>query len=134
MIEWRPAMSVGHLVIDDDHKKLLSLINTFEASTSGEQIEAVLRELMDYTQMHFTREEALQRASRYPFHEAHHKAHQKLIHDVSQLCRKWEQVGDDAPEMVREIAAFFRKWLIEHILKEDMATKTYFTTLRRKSG
>jgi hemerythrin len=134
MIEWRPAMSVGHSVVDDDHKKLLSLINAFEAATDNDQIESVLRELMDYTQTHFSREEALQRACRYPFYEAHHKAHEKLIHDVSALCRKWEQIDGAAPAMVSEIANFFRKWLIEHILKEDMATKPHLETLRRKSA
>jgi len=127
-------MSIGHPVLDEDHKKLLALINTFEAATGSEEIEFVLCELLDYTRTHFAREEALQRACRYPFSEAHHKAHEKLFQDVSQLCRKWEQLEVPDQAMVGEIARFFRKWLIEHILKEDMATKPHLATLRKTSG
>ncbi|MEO5355501.1 MAG: hypothetical protein H7835_20150, partial [Magnetococcus sp. XQGC-1] len=64
-LEWSDNLSVGVDSIDDDHKRLVSLIRElFSASflgTGDEEIPAILKKLNNYTEYHFYREEALLR-------------------------------------------------------------------------
>ena len=63
VIQWSNQYSVGIDLLDADHKVLISLINQIdEAIRSSEPVELVRRvldALLDYTDYHFSREEAL---------------------------------------------------------------------------
>ena len=82
-VEWKDDYSVGIDSIDQQHKKLLNLINQLQTAvdySTGEQFEReALDELVDYTKTHFTYEEGLMRDNDYPDFEPHKAQHEKMF-------------------------------------------------------
>jgi len=74
-IEWKKSYSVGLDSIDDDHKKLLGMINQLQTAshytTDDKMIEHILDDLIDYTKYHFSREEKIMLDCEYPNLAAH---------------------------------------------------------------
>ena len=134
-ITWRDAMSVGDARVDDDHKHLIKLINAFEAIAEAgaepAKVEAVFKGLKAYTEEHFSREERLQLAARYPYYESHLKAHRGLIRQLEELRSEWQALaaGPGRDQALKDLAAFLRDWLVAHILKEDLRLKPYLAKL-----
>ena len=121
IIHWTPDFSVGVSSIDTDHKVLISLINQLDdairAGEPRETISRVLDALLDYTDYHFAREEAMMRACGYPEIEAHMRTHATLraqVHDIRDRYRR-------NPESMhsREVLAFLKNWLTAHIVGRD---------------
>ncbi len=89
LIVWRDQMSVDGGLIDQDHRVLIGIINDFSATqptpAAIPALQAILAKLDRYTQIHFEREEKLQRSIIYPFHDAHRRAHKDLIRQLSEV-------------------------------------------------
>lgn len=129
LIHWTPDFSVGVSSLDTDHKILINLINQLDdairAGEAGQTISGVLDALLDYTDYHFAREEALMRACGYPEFDAHVRTHNTLraqVHDIRVRYRR-------NPESLhgREVLAFLKNWLTAHIVGRD---KLYTTSMR----
>jgi len=121
IIHWTPDFSVGVSSLDTDHKVLISLINQLDdairAGEPRETVNRVLDALLDYTDYHFAREEALMRACGYPEIDAHMRTHATLraqVHDIRDRYRR-------NPESMhsREVLAFLKNWLTAHIVGRD---------------
>lgn len=119
-VAWRDDLSVGIGSIDDDHKKLLSLINNLQTAVyypTGEAFERqALKELVDYTKYHFDREERLMRENDYPDYEPHKRQHEAMIAKVNGFMDAYEK---DREGTVEELTQFLKSWLIEHIAGTD---------------
>lgn len=137
-IVWRDKMSVGHPVIDEDHRALIAIINDFEkaaAAGSTTALSTTLRRLHTYAREHFAREEALQVRIGFPFAQAHGQEHRRLIALVEDKARAWfvDRSQPLGPEVVEEMAGFLRRWLVEHILTQDRAMQPYIEAARSRA-
>lgn len=125
-VSWDDKLSVGIAQIDDDHKKLLTLINNLQTAVyypTGEAFERqALKELVDYTKYHFQREEDLMREHGYPDFEAHKRQHEEMIARVGQFLDAYER---DREGTVEEMAGFLKSWLIKHIAGTDQKYSPY---------
>ena len=69
LMTWTDSMSVGVKVLDDDHKKLVDMVNELhDGILEGHRHEAlahVLDQLVHYTKVHFAREEQLFDKTKY---------------------------------------------------------------------
>lgn len=130
---WREQMSVGNLLLDADHRYLICLINTVELALRSEDdrdiLETTLEQLQLYAMEHFDREERLQQAIRYVRHDVHKARHAQLNNELGQLRLKISALHEagTAQAAAREVVDLLRHWLIDHVLKEDMAMKPYLT-------
>ena len=117
---WQDGYSVGIESIDNDHKKLLNLINKLQASVhyhTGSTFEKqALDELIDYTRFHFKREEELMEKHGFPGFDEHKRKHDEMIEHVEAFVIEYEQKGTDVLE---EVSEFLKSWLIEHINGTD---------------
>lgn len=122
-IEWSDEYSVGNSSIDEEHLRLINLINRFnEALIKGESKNAlanIFDRLIDYTLEHFKNEEELMREHNYPELEAHIIEHQKLINTVMEFNKQKDYLSSDS------ILEFLNMWLIEHIITCDIKYKGY---------
>ncbi|MBU0481615.1 MAG: bacteriohemerythrin [Proteobacteria bacterium] len=130
LFDWKNEYSVSVAEIDEQHKKLIALINKLhEAMTSGrgkEVVNAVLKELADYTVFHFSKEENLMRTNDYPGYPEHLEKHQKMTAKVLALqadCKR----GKVSVSM--DVMDFLKSWLDKHILGTD---KQYAPYLKAK--
>ncbi len=126
-VHWNDKYSVNIPSIDDDHKRLIVLINQFISSThyynSKEFEQKALHELVDYTKYHFDREEKLMQDNGYPDYEEHHKQHEIMIKKVNEVVAKYTQNSETT---VTETVDFLRDWLINHIQKTDQQYMSFF--------
>jgi len=122
-LEWRDEYSVGIEVIDNDHRKLLNLINQFQTAvfyrTGKDFEEEAFNALVDYTRTHFRREENLMEKYGYPDFEAHRAEHRKMIAQVEACMAQYQTEGRQVP--LKRAVVFLRDWLINHINGTDQA-------------
>jgi len=120
LLVWQEQYSVGVKVLDDDHKKLIDLLNQFKTAYDYHTSEAFEKEaleaLVDYTKFHFAREEKLLEQNNYPDFAAHKLQHQKMIAEVEHFVQKYHEQGHDA---LAEVGDFLSAWLINHINGTD---------------
>jgi len=125
-IQWKDEYSVGITHIDQDHKKLISLLNQFtvayDHAMSEDFEKKALEDLIDYTQYHFEREEKLMSDNDYPDFEAHKAKHQEMIEKVSTFVDLYNEKGHDA---LKEISEYLTVWLISHINGTDKEYSQY---------
>lgn len=119
-IEWDDKYSVGIDSIDQQHKRLINLINQLQTAvdySTGEEFEReALDELVDYTKTHFSYEEELMEKYDYPDFVPHKASHKKMINQVNEVLSEYEQDHDRA---MRHALDFLRDWLINHINGTD---------------
>ncbi|MDH5368376.1 MAG: bacteriohemerythrin [Gammaproteobacteria bacterium] len=119
-VEWKDEYSVGLESIDNQHKKLLNLINQLQTAvdfSTGEEFEReALDALVDYTKTHFSYEEGLMKDNGYPDYEPHKAQHEKMIKHVEDVLSEYEKDQDTA---MSNATAFLKDWLITHINGTD---------------
>lgn len=126
-IKWNNIYSLGTEKIDIQHKKLIDIINKlFNAFSEGNAdtiISEILNELTDYTQYHFKTEEEIFEKYNYPEKENHKNSHEEFVQKVTHW--KTENSENDT-NLPYELMEYLKKWLLEHILKEDKNYSKYF--------
>ena len=124
---WQDAYSVGVATLDDDHKKLIDLLNQFQTAYdyhTGEAFEQeALNELVAYTRYHFEREEKLMADIGYPDLDAHKEQHRVMIAEVERFVADYQARGHEALEGV---ASYLTDWLINHINGTDKQYGPFF--------
>ncbi|MEN8212966.1 MAG: bacteriohemerythrin [Pseudomonadota bacterium] len=130
-ISWKDEYSVGIKTIDQEHQKLLGLINQFltasQHHTSTFYEQEAMEELIDYTNYHFRHEEELMEKHDYPGLEAHKQEHRKMVARVNELVEDYNIRGQAALE---DTAGYLKHWLINHIQIVDQQYSDYL----RKHG
>lgn len=129
-IQWDSSFSVGQPVLDADHKKLIDILNRiFDAwqgsAPSGDVLNALFDELIEYTDGHFSREESKLAARGYPHLVRHHMEHERLREMVMSF-RSRHVVGRQAATITEDMAKFLKTWLTDHILDDDMKYRPLF--------
>jgi hemerythrin len=129
-IQWSPSFSVGQPILDADHRKLIDILNQiYDAWTSGDsstiELGKLFDDLLDYTDVHFSREEAKLSSRDYDDLDRHHAAHERL-RELVHAFRSRHLAGQQADTMTEEMAKFLKSWLVNHILEEDMKYRPLF--------
>ena len=96
------------------------------ARKTKEVMGSVLAELVDYTQYHFSHEEAAFKKYGYENAEGHTYTHDALVRQLKDLIDKFER---NELAISVSILDFLVKWVTEHIMKED---KLYVPFLQSK--
>ncbi len=115
---WNIAHEVGVAEVDEQHAKLVDLLNNLIAVLrNGDRHEAALAEVIRYTEFHFACEERLMLRARYHGTVAHRQMHQRLLEDLHGLRM------DGVVVSVGLIARYLQEWLIRHVdgADRDMA-------------
>jgi len=123
-ITWRNKMSIGEPMIDADHKRLIELINEYEAAVNAmdlDMLKSTFEGLMKYTETHFNREEKLMRAIHYKDYNSHRDAHEDLKTELHKFHNGILNKGRHVS--LSEVNQFLHDWLIDHVLNEDMKLK-----------
>jgi len=120
-LKWTRDFEVGISSIDDQHKRLCSMVTEFENAVSFghglEMIGIILKNLVDYVKYHFEDEERVMAELGYPDLEAHKLLHKGLVLDVKKILLNLKAGKEIDPD---ELITFLHNWLAEHILGEDV--------------
>ncbi|HEB50248.1 MAG TPA: bacteriohemerythrin [Desulfobulbus sp.] len=126
LIKWRDSYSVGIDQIDQEHKKLVELINevfiVVRDKGHAETLNSAVDTLVEYTGYHFAAEEKAMEEARYPDLDKHREEHQRLEKEVVGFQQRLAVEGD---AIRTEFYHFLRDWLIHHIVECDMLYSAY---------
>lgn len=120
LFEWNDNYLTNIKECDDQHKRLVGLINELhEKMKNGESksyLEKILSELLDYTAYHFLTEESLFERYGYPEAERHIKEHEELTAKAKNFYEKFSK-GETS--IAISLSLFLKDWLINHTLYSD---------------
>jgi hemerythrin-like metal-binding protein len=119
-IDWKPEYSVGHAEIDQQHRKLVEIINSLhEAMKAGgkpEDMMRIMNELVNYTRYHFAHEEQLMQKAGYADLASHQRVHRAMVEQVEKLR---QEAGSSRAGFSIKLMGFLKNWLTDHILGTD---------------
>ncbi|WP_243360922.1 bacteriohemerythrin [Fundidesulfovibrio terrae] len=120
LMPWTSDLATGVKIIDEQHHKLVDIINHLYAAMKSGQgksaLEKILDELAGYTVHHFGIEEKYFDQFKFTETTQHKKAHEHLKAQVVDYIGKFKagQAG-----MSMDIMNFLKDWLVDHICKTD---------------
>jgi hemerythrin len=128
LMQWNDRMSVGIEQFDDDHKKLVSMLNNlFDGMQSGKAKDVlgpILDELVAYTKTHFAREEEAMAKLGYQEFASHKREHDDLTQQVIDVQTKFHK--DLTASLSMEVMNFLKNWLVKHIQGTDRKYTPFF--------
>jgi len=126
MLTWNDSFSVQVEELDNQHKRLINLINQLhDAMIEGKGrniLASILDELVDYTQTHFTAEEVMMKKCDFPGLAEHKKAHEELTQQVKDFQERYNK-GQVSVSV--ELLNFLHDWLVNHVLSMDKRYAPY---------
>ena len=122
--EFSEEYLVGIEMIDREHKKLFALVEhanhlvkEWAVGDGYDEIVGILKELKDYTEVHFADEESYMRSIKYEGYDAQKRAHGAFISRLEEF--DLEKVEENPREYLTSLIEFLLGWLINHILHVD---------------
>lgn len=136
-ISWDERLTIDGGPIDEDHKKIIGIINNFLSKVgkfeSADEIIGILQELHTEAQNHFRHEEELQRKVKFPERDVHFAEHNRLTRTLEKLIEETRPTGGAYVNIMGEkVADFIHDWLFSHILKSDMKMKAFVKPAARE--
>jgi len=119
--QWQPSYSVGHRVLDEQHKKLLDLCQQAIQCMSDDSRDGldlfhdILNDLSSYVNEHFRTEEALLALCGYPQLEQHKEEHTDYQLKLTDFLLS-ATLGEINKEGLHH---YLSHWWSEHILGSD---------------
>lgn len=115
---------IGIDLIDREHKRLFALVERANHIVRGwyegnsyDEIVDILKELKEYTEIHFADEESYMRSINYEGYEAQKRAHDAFISRLEEVDLK--KIEENPKEYLSSLIEFLLGWLINHILQVD---------------
>ena len=118
-IKWQERNDTGVPIIDEQHRGIVSIINSFYYLTEKGMCDDALcsfisKTIKNYSRIHFLTEERILKTAEYPALEEHIESHKSLAQETERVER--DTLNDKDHRLLLE---FLKKWWIEHINEED---------------
>ena len=129
VLEWDDKYSVGISMIDEEHKKLIGLLNKViyakEHNGNPEELKEVLYGITMYAMIHFSEEENYMLEFNYPEYQTHRNEHIDFSNKTLAYC---ERIANRDSHFTNEVLEYLKRWLVNHIKVTD---KKYIDCFKR---
>lgn len=122
-------MNLGIDLIDEQHRKLLDLINnimfSIEKNNQIDDFEEIIEKTIAYTKYHFATEENLLREYGLEIKEIenHRKEHQEFLNKATKIYTDLQNDKsikyDYGIEILTNLYNYLTTWLVHHIITKD---------------
>jgi hemerythrin len=120
IINWNDGFHIGIKKFDNDHKRLIELLNrvydNFIDGVSDNNAGEILEELVAYTKYHFGAEEHVMEKLDYPEMQKHKEEH---LHFTGRAHHLKNLFDSGIYNLDSEMLLFLKGWLSFHILRSD---------------
>ena len=117
-IAWKDSYCIGIPIIDEQHRCIVSIINSIhyfvEEHRELDVLESVINMMNQYTVIHFKTEEAMLKEAGYPSIEEHVLLHKQLINQLKAASQEATEECDVDP-----LLKLLKAWWLSHINQED---------------
>ena len=128
-LEWKDTYNIGVKEIDNQHRGLFDIISKLFTSRlyepDGKYFFLMLKNFIEYTQVHFATEERYMQEAQYPKFAEHQREHELFIAQVSKLVQDIEKKKTDIENKTLD---FLKDWYLAHILGTDRDLEESFRT------
>lgn len=134
-IDWDDSYNIGQPEIDRQHHMWVRIFNNFEQQMlnsepgkSTENQQKTLKEILDFTNLHFATEEKLMAEMNCPNlvrHARMHKEFSQKVYDLYRLILSGDIVLNS------ELLKLIESWFIHHTANEDKRTFSSATVSRQ---
>ena len=119
---WKQDYAIGVPKIDEQHKKLFEVINNLLVATgegrAQEEVFCTVNFLEEYGAVHFSTEEELMVAMKYPGYSKHKSEHRYFFAQLSEIKDKLAAEGPSISTVVL-IQKRLADWLVVHVMNMD---------------
>jgi hemerythrin-like metal-binding domain len=126
LVTWSENFSVGIAQFDNEHKKLIDMLNTLhDAMREGKGktiLSNLLNDLTTYVSTHFSNEEKFMLANNYPQYTIHKKDHE----DFAKKVLEYTTLHANGLFSANQLSATLRDWLLTHISDSDKKYGDFF--------
>lgn len=130
-IVWSEELTVNEGRIDNQHKEIFEIINSFvfenEINSGAAKLAELLSKLTDYSLVHFKEEEYYMKVNKFPHIAEHRALHKYYIKKVALFNLNYSNI---IPTNSDEVCKFLIKWWIKHILEQDFKYKLHIDQIR----
>jgi len=126
-IVWQSINETGIPLIDEQHKGIVSIINTFYYMMQRKiecqlMYSCIAHTMKEYSKIHFITEETFLENAKYEDFYNHKKLHERLTSQIDEIEHTCLIENDVTP-----LLDFLKQWWLNHINMED---KKYVPALR----
>ena len=126
-MNWSEDFSVKVREIDDQHKRLIIMLNTLHealVTERGREVQRkVINDMINYAVVHFGTEEKYMVQFCYPDHVNHKTEHDRFSVKAADLKAR---VDGNRFVLTLEVLNFLKEWLRNHILVTDRQYSKHF--------
>lgn len=126
-IAWNEKNETGIPIIDEQHRAIVSLINSLcffkQENLAKVALTPTLTVLSQYSRIHFSTEESLLKKANYVDFDDHQLLHQNLLKETEIVRLRSED--ENNPDILLE---FLKNWWLNHINMED---RKYMEAVKR---
>ncbi len=127
MVELGSSFELDYKPIDNDHRRLIEIINHVLAAIDAgkpEECEILVPEFVEFAKTHFMREEKFLEKVGYPNLQHHYNHHRALDGKMEGMLRLAESAGGNqlACESLRKELVYF---LMDDVINADLDFKSY---------
>ncbi len=120
MNEWNKERSMGLSIIDEEHKKIVEIIDEIIAAKQcdnfSEKIKAILRKMIDSAWSQFMTEESYMIEFNYPEYQSHKEEHYDFVNRMNSY---FDRVASGSYQLANEVLEYVKQWLVRHIEGTD---------------
>ena len=120
VFKWKEEYSVNIVEIDQQHKKLIELINQLHRGVTGAQskqeLQKIFAGLLDYMLHHFETEEGLMALYAFPGLEEHRKEHEEFRRKIVGFL---DAFLDAQTDVAMDMVQYLVQWLQDHVFVTD---------------
>ena len=131
LISWHPGLSVKIDEIDQQHKKIIFMINELSdamINKAGDEVMGkIIDEMIKYTDVHFKTEEDYFERFGYKETDKHKEEHLLFVNKVVEFYNAFKK---SETEVTLELLKFLSYWLQDHIKVSDKK----YVELFKKNG
>ncbi|MBL7215646.1 MAG: hemerythrin family protein [Phycisphaerae bacterium] len=125
-IKWDKSIGVGVPQLDEDHKRLVDILNYIDAHQSddvkSETVSLVMEQIREFASSHFRREEKYMQSIDYPEYDSHKILHKQFREKTAALCIDVMNHKKTTPQ---NIYHFLHNWVLEHMLHADKQIQAF---------
>ena len=125
LLVWNAEYCIGEDTIDAEHQNLFHLANAvFKVKLSESKIDNIgplIHKLYEYMKYHFDHEEEFMDAIGFTEADFHKTKHSEIIAEMNAMLKSSHQIS----VLADKLAAMMVKWVLKHILEEDIKIKPY---------
>lgn len=123
MIKWEDKYSVNISMLDEEHKKIIDIVNTITVADQQkytlDKVVEIMNVMITYTTKHFKSEEDYMIKFKYSTYQSHKEEHIKFLELITFYYKRLILNDYIVENNIFDILKYFKQWLIDHIQVTD---------------